>query len=70
MDEMKIKSKFLTGIISKLLGRKLKKKLGCDIDIRLNEIGLTCDDGKVHAHLDLDCDAEKGVFERILKVAD
>lgn len=70
MDEMKIKSKFLTGIISKLLRRTLSKKLGGDIDIRVNEVGFTCDDGKVHVHLDLDCDTKKEVFAKILKCAD
>lgn len=70
MDEMKITSKFLTGIISKLLGRTLRKKLGYDIDIQLNEIRVTCEDGKTHAHLDLDCTAEKEVLTKILKGAD
>lgn len=70
MDEMKIKSKFLTGIISKLLRRTLSKKLGDDVDIRVNEIGFTCDDGKVHVHLDLDCGAKKEAFAKMLKCAD
>lgn len=70
MDEMKIKSKFLTGVISKLLRKTLSKKLGDDIDIRVNEIGFTCDDGKVHVHLDLDCDAKKEVLAKVLKCAD
>lgn len=70
MDEMKIKSKFLTGIISRLLRRTLTKKLGSDVDLRVNEIGFTCDEGRVHVHLDLDCDAEKEVLAKILKCAD
>ncbi len=67
MDEMKITSKLLTGAISKILERTLKKKLGCNIDILLNEIKVTCEDGKAHAHLDLDCGMEKEEFTRILK---
>lgn len=70
MDEMKIKSKFLTGIISKLLRRTVSKKLGDDVDIRVNEIGFNCDDGRVHVHLDLDCDAKKEVFAKMLKCTD
>lgn len=69
MDEMRITSKFLTGAISKLLERTLRKKLECNVDIQLNEIRVTCEDGKVHAHLDLDCGAEKEEFAKILKVA-
>lgn len=67
MDEMKITSKFLTGVVSKILERTLKKKLGYHIDIRLNGINVTCNDGKIHAHLDVDCELSKEEFERILK---
>lgn len=70
MDEMKITSKFLTGAISKLSERAIKKKLGCDIDIRLNSIIVTSENGKTHAHLDLDCGAEKETLAKILKYAD
>lgn len=66
MDGMRIESKFLTGVISKLLERTVRKKLGCDIDIRLNSIVVTGEDGKFHAHLDLDCTAEKETLAKIL----
>lgn len=46
MDEMKIVSKFTTGMISKLLKMMLRKKLGYDIDIKLNEVTAKIDDGK------------------------
>lgn len=70
MDEMRITSKFMTGAISKLLERMIKKKLGYDIDIRLNSIIVTGEDGKTHAHLDLDCGAEKETLAKMLKGAD
>lgn len=70
MDEMRITSKFTTGAISKLLERTVRKKLGYDIDIRLNSIIVTSEDGKTHAHLDLDCGAEKETLVKILKSAD
>lgn len=38
MDEMKIESRFLTGIISKVLSKILKKKLGLDADICIRRV--------------------------------
>ena len=37
----------------------LRKKLGYDIDIQLNEIKTTITDGKTHVHLDVDAELEK-----------
>lgn len=67
MDEMKIVSKFTTGMISKLLKVMLHKKLGYDMDIRLNEVTAKIDNGKTHIHLDVDAELEKDELTKILK---
>lgn len=67
MDEMKIVSKFTTNMISKLVKMVLRKKLGYDIDIQLNEIKTTIADGKTHVHLDVDAELEKEELVKILK---
>lgn len=67
MDEMKIVSKFTTGMISKLLKMMLRKKLGYDIDIKLNEVTAKVDDGKTHIHLDVDAELGKEELTKILK---
>lgn len=67
MDEMKITSKFTTGLLSKVLTRLLKRKLGCGIDICLNSITVSIVDGKTHAHLDVECDIPKEDLAKILK---
>ncbi len=67
MDEMRIVSKFTTGMISKLLKLALRKKLGYDIDIRLNEVTAKVDNGKTHIHLDVDAELEKDELTKILK---
>lgn len=54
MDEMTIVSKFTTSIISKLLKASIKKKIGYDIDIKLNEIRAVVANGKTSVHLDVD----------------
>lgn len=67
MDEMKIVSKFTTNMISKLVKMVLRKKLGYNIDIQLNEIKATITDGKTHVHLDVDVELEKEELMNILK---
>lgn len=67
MDEMKIVSKFTTNMISKLVKMVLRKKLGYNIDIQLNEIKTTITDGKTHVHLDVDAELEKEELMNILK---
>lgn len=67
MDEMKIVSKFTTSMISKLLKMMLRKKLGYDIDIKLNGVTAKVDNGKTHIHLDVDAELEKDELTKILK---
>lgn len=67
MDEMKIVSKFTTNMISKLVKMVLRKKLGYNVDIQLNEIKTTITDGKTHVHLDVDAELEKEELMKILK---
>ena len=67
MDEMRIVSKFTRGIISKALKRVVYKKTGYNVDIQLNEITTTINDGKTHLHLDVDAELEKDELIRILK---
>mgnify|MGYP000717178478 FL=1 len=67
MDEMKIVSIFTTNMISKLVKMVLRKKLGYNVDIQLNEIKTTITDGKTHVHLDVDAELEKEELMKILK---
>ena len=38
MDEMRLESKFTTGLVSKIARTVVRKKLGYDMDIRLNRL--------------------------------
>lgn len=67
MDEVKIVSKFTNGIISKMINMVLRRKLGYEINIRLNQITVTIIEGKIHVHLDADAELEKEELMTILK---
>ena len=45
---MNITTKFMRGIINRLI----RKKLGYDVDLLLNNVGVTSKDGKVYIRLD------------------
>ena len=68
MDEMKISSGFLTGILSKIVKKTIKKKFGRDIDVKLNELKVNFNnEGKATVHLSADASLEKNELLNILK---
>lgn len=66
MDEMKIKSKFTTMIVSKILKGVIKSKTGYDVNIQLNELQTSINDGKTHIHLDVDAEINKEELMKLL----
>lgn len=66
MDEMKIGSKFTTGIISKLVSMVIRKKFGYEVELKLNEVNATVINGKTHVHLDVDAELDKEELMKIL----
>ena len=67
MDEMKISSRFTRAVVSKLLKMMVKKKLGYEVDIQLNELTVRIDDEKAHAHVSADADLKKEELTRVLQ---
>lgn len=68
MDEMRISSKFTTGILSKLLERVIRKKFGFDVTFNLNEVDATISNGKAQIHLDAFADVEKDELTKLLEM--
>ena len=54
MDELKLilSSRFMKGIVTKIIAKAIKNKTGYEIDIELNEVAVEVIDGKVHLHVD------------------
>lgn len=67
---MKIQSKFMTGLVSRIVKKVLRTKLGCEVDIQLNEFRTTVIDDKTHVHLDLDADLTKEELTRRKNIPD
>lgn len=68
-DELKFKlsTKFMKGIIAKLISKALLKKLGYKIDIQLNEVELKNVDGAIHIHVNADGQINNEEFMKIIK---
>ena len=64
---MKIESKFITGIVSKIAKKVVRDKLGYNIDIQLNGLRTTVIDDKTHVHLDVDLELIKEELNKLLK---
>lgn len=67
MDEMKIQSPFLRGIVSKLFGKIFKSKTGIDADVKLNDLKCSVLDDKALVHLDIYAEMSKPEFEKLMK---
>lgn len=69
MDELKLNltSKFMKGIVTKMLAKVIKKQLGYDVNIELNDIRVIAKDGKVHLHADIDAEMTNEQFGNLVK---
>ena len=67
MDEMKISTRLMKGLIAKIVKTMIKKKVGYDVDIRLNDLVITNDDNKAHVHLNVDAELNKDELAKILE---
>ena len=69
MDELKLKlsTKFMKGILAKLISKAVSKKFGYNIDIQINEIALKTEEGKIKIHVDADGEVTNEEFKNIIK---
>lgn len=71
VDEMKLKlsTKFMRGIVSKLISKVLYKQLGYKIDIQLNELNVTFVDGDTKILANVEASINNQELKRIIKEA-
>lgn len=69
MDEIRIGTGIVGSMVSRLLEKQLRKRLGLGIGLRLNELHVTFEDGKAHMHLDADAELGQEEALELLKKA-
>lgn len=67
MDELKITSRLMRGLVSKMISRAVYNKLGYKIDIRLNELHVEIIEGTARIHIDADGGMSNKEFMKLVK---
>lgn len=69
MDELKLilSTKFMRGIVTKILRKAIFKKTGYEIDILINKIEVETHDGKISLHMDANAEVNSEDFMDIIK---
>ena len=64
---MKLSTKFMKGIVAKIITRKVYKKFGYKIDIQLNDVQIDMINGDIKIHIDADGKMNKTEFDRLME---
>ena len=73
MDELKIKTKLMRGMLAKIIEMMINKKTGYKVKIQLNDIDVSITEDIAHIHLDVDGDVNANdlkKFSRIIGLED
>ena len=72
MDEMRIKlsTKFMKGIVSKLISRAIYKQCGCKVSIRLNDLDVWVIDGDTNIKTNVEIQMNNAEFTKLMKQID
>lgn len=64
---MNIKSKLITGLLSVVLQKLIKKKVGTDITLEINGVDIyDVDEGAVGVHLDMDALIDRTELQKLV----
>lgn len=64
---LKLSTKFMKGVMSKVISRKVYKKLGYKVDIQLNDVQIDTTDNDIKIHIDVDGKMNKTEFDRLME---
>ena len=67
MDEMNIRSSLLKRVICKYIEKALKKKFGCEVSIKLDDISFKMDDKVASIDLGMHAEAKREDVKNILE---
>ena len=69
MDELKLRltTKFMRNLVSKLIARTIYKKYGYKIDIQLNDLDLSVVDGETKINTNVEVKLDSKEFMKIVK---
>ena len=71
LDEMKVKlsTKFMRNIVSKLIAKAIYKKFGYKVNIQLKELDISVVDGEAKINTNVEVNIDNNEFMKIIKSA-
>lgn len=69
MDEMKLKltTKFMRGMVSKLISRAISKKTGCKVNVHFNDLDVEIIDGETKIDANVELKINSNEFMKFMK---
>ena len=69
MDEMKLRlsTRFMRSLVSKLIAKAIYKKFGYKVDIQLNDLDISIIDGEANINTNVEVKINNGEFMKIMK---
>ena len=64
---IKLRTKFMKGIVSKLISKAIQSKTGYKVNIQLNDLDASFIDGEISINANLEAKMDKHEFMKILK---
>lgn len=68
MDGLRIESKFMRSIVSKLVKKAIAKKTGYKVDIQINALSVDVTDGRTYIHVNADAQINNDEFKKFVKI--
>ena len=71
LDEMKVKlsTKFMRNIVSKLIAKAIYKKFGYKVDIQLKDLDISVTNGEAKINTNVEVNIDNSEFMKIIKSA-
>lgn len=71
LDEMKVKlsTKFMRNIVSKLIAKAIYKKFGYKVDIQLKDLDISVSNGEAKINTNVEVNIDNNEFMKIIKSA-
>ena len=64
---LKLRTKFMRNVVSKLIGKAIESKIGYKINIQFNDLEANFKDGEITISAQLDAKMDKQEFMKLLK---
>lgn len=66
VDELRIRSDILKGLISRIVKKSVRKKIGADVDLQIHYFDIVIKDGRVKIDMSLEAETDMGTITKLI----